>query len=60
MTYTPIEFRRVLKNNGYTPVSGRGKGSHTIYKNGNRTISVGNNYNKMVIRRLIKEYELQV
>lgn len=59
MTYSSIDFERIMKKNGYTRVVGRGKGSHTVYSNGTRTISIGHHYNKMVIKRLIKEYDLE-
>lgn len=58
MTYDERSFHRLMKRNGYTRQTGRGKGSHVIYKNGSRTISIGDKYNRMVIQRLIKEYDL--
>lgn len=51
----------VLKMNGYTLDKHRGKGSHTVYTNGVRCISLGTcNYNRMIFKRLIKEYNLVV
>lgn len=60
MTYTKRDVQRILKANGYTLQSGRGKGSHSIYKNGSRTIALSNSFNKMIFQRLIKEYGLVV
>lgn len=55
------EFERIMKRNGYSRMAQRGKGSHVVYRNGNgRTLSIGDNYNKMVIKRLIKEYALEI
>ena len=54
-----IEFKALMKRNGFVVQPGRGKGSHTVYKKGNRTLSIGHHYNKMVIKRLIKEYGLE-
>ena len=58
MQYNEKDFKKMMKANGYTAVVGRGKGSHTIYRNGSRTLSISNSYNKMIIKRLIKEYGL--
>jgi len=58
MQYNEKDFKKMMKANGYSQVVGRGKGSHTIYRNGNRTLSISNSYNKMIIKRLIKEYGL--
>lgn len=58
MTYTERDFNKLMKLNGYVKQVGRGKGSHTVFKKGNRTISIGDHYNRMVIQRLIKEYGL--
>lgn len=58
MTYTERDFAKLMKLNGYTRQVGRGKGSHVIYKKGSNTISIGDHYNQMVIRRLIKEHDL--
>ena len=60
MTYTKRDVHKILKNNGYSLDPTRGKGSHMIYRRGARTISIGDHYNKMVIKRLIKEYDLVV
>lgn len=60
--YTTREFERILKNNGFQKV--RSNGSHVIYKNGDKTITVVNNQSKgmykMICRRLIKENGLVV
>ena len=58
MTYTERDFNKLMKVNGFVKQTGRGKGSHIIYKKDNQTISIGDSFNKMVIRRLIKEYNL--
>lgn len=55
-TYSRREFERLLIDNRYELV--RCKGSHFVYKKENITISVPKNLNKMVGRRLIKEYNL--
>jgi len=47
---------KILKQNGYILL--RTKGSHFIYSNGNRTISINKDLNMMVARRLIKENQL--
>lgn len=60
MTYSKRDVNEIMKKNGYKLDPNRGKGSHMIYRKGNRTISIGDHYNKMVIKRLIKEYELVV
>ena len=54
--YSKREFEHLLNENGYE--LSRCKGSHFVYKKGNVTISVPKNLNKMVGRRLIKEYNL--
>lgn len=58
-TYSYREFIKILNNNGY--VRDRVSGSHIIYINGSNTISITHNHiNKMIVRRLIKEYNLEV
>lgn len=56
--WTPKEFQRVLKQNGFCIV--RSKGSHIIWKNeNNKTISIpATKVNAMLARRLIKENNL--
>jgi len=49
-------FEKVLKENGYKLI--RTRGSHCIYSNGNRTLTINRDVNRMVAKRLIKEYEL--
>lgn len=49
---------KILKANGFGLV--RIKGSHFMYSNGKRTISINKDLNMMVARRLIKENELIV
>ena len=58
--YSPRQFRRILRNNGF--VYTRSSGDHDIYKNGNgEHISIpANKTNKMLVRRLIKENNLVV
>lgn len=60
MTYNKRSVNALMKKNGFVLDSNRGKGSHMIYKRGNRTISIGVHYNRMVIQRLIKENNLIV
>lgn len=54
--YTKKEFEKLLVNNGFSLQ--RVKGSHFIYKKGTDLISIPKNLNKMISRRLIKEYHL--
>ena len=56
--YNDREFGKLLNNNGYRHV--RTKGSHSVYSNGDRTLTVNKGINRMVVQRLIKEYELEV
>lgn len=51
-------MQRILKDNRYELV--RIRGSHFMYSNGHRTVSVNKDLNMMVAKRLIKEYELCV
>lgn len=60
MTYSQRDVQKLMKKNGFERVPNRGKGSHSIYSNGNRTISICRSCNTMIIRRLIKEYGLTV
>ena len=56
-TYNSREFANVLIKNGYEYL--RCKGDHKIYTNGERKITFNwRSLNKMVARRLIKEYNL--
>lgn len=57
-TYSKREFEQILNNNGYEYI--RCRGSHFIYKKGNRTISLPKNLNKMISKRLIKENALLI
>lgn len=52
------EMQKILKNNGYKYI--RCRGSHFIYSDGNNTIVVNKDLNRMVARRLIKQYQLRV
>lgn len=54
--YTKKDFEKLLISKGFSLQ--RVKGSHFIYKNGTDLISVPKNLNKMISRRLIKEYHL--
>ena len=49
-------FVPILKRNGYR--LDRINGSHFIYSNGNNSITVNKDLNKMVRKRLIKENNL--
>ena len=61
-TWTPREFAKLLRKNGYE--FDHGNGDHMIYRNASgRPISFntrGNGLNRMVAQRLIKEYGLVV
>lgn len=61
-TWTPREFRLLLKDNGYYPMSRQSRGSHIAYYNSekNDTIKVNSQVNKMVARKIIKLHELKV
>ena len=58
--YSPRQFRRILRNNGFTYI--RSNGDHDIYENGSgKHISIpATRTNKMLCRRLIKENGLVV
>ncbi len=56
--YNGREFIKILNNNGFRHI--RTTGSHSIYKKGSQTMAVNKNIKQVVIRRLIKEYELEV
>lgn len=59
-TYLIIEFKRILENNGYHFLR-HAKGDHCIYSNGERAITIKRTHvNKMIARRLIREYDLKV
>ena len=59
-TNSIIEFKRILENNGYRFLR-HAKGDHCIYSNGERTITIKRTHvNKMIARRLIREYDLKV
>ena len=55
-SYSKREFHRVLLDNGFELV--RTRGSHYVFKRGNEEIVTNKDINKMVIRRLIKTYNL--
>ena len=56
MTKEMRGFVPILKRNGYR--LDRINGSHFIYSNGNNSITVNKDLNKMVRKRLIKENNL--
>ena len=56
MTKEMRSFVPILEKNGYHEV--RSNGSHFIYSNGIKQITVNKDLNKMVRRRLIKENSL--
>lgn len=58
--YSPRQFRRILRDNGFYYI--RSSGDHDIYENKNGVhISIPcNRTNKMLVRRLIKENNLVV
>ena len=55
-TFKFKDFQKLLHGNGYRIV--RIHGDHYIFHNGEKHISVNKHLNKMVARRLIKEYNL--
>lgn len=56
--YTPREFACLLRSNGFN--YDRTKGDHVIYYKEGRHISFTvRNLNRMVVQRLIKEYNLR-
>lgn len=55
--YSTKEFQRLLVANGFTFV--RCKGDHFIYKRGNDTIIATKKPNKMMVRRMLKTYDLK-
>ena len=54
--YNFKDFCKMLGKNGYSLA--RINGSHHIYKNNDKTIVVNKDLNRMVCRRLIKDYGL--
>lgn len=60
-TWTAREFETMLRKNGFEYA--RCNGDHKIFKRNGRVITInvrGNGLNRMVARRLIKEYALEV
>lgn len=57
-SYNKREFNRMLIDNGFE--LSRIRGSHYIFKRGNEGIVINKNPNYMVVRRLIKEFNLQI
>lgn len=56
--YSSREFACLLRNNGYS--YDRTKGDHIIYmKNGKHISFTHKHLNRMVVQRLIKEYNLK-
>lgn len=57
--YTPREFDKLLRKNGY--IHDRTRGDHLIYKGGGGTLSFNlRGLNPVVCKRLIKEHALVV
>lgn len=54
--YSDREFKKILRDNGYSFL--RGSGDHLIYSNGKNKITIKKNLNHMIILRLIKENNL--
>jgi len=55
--YSAREFACLLRNNGYS--YDRTKGDHVIYKkNGQLITFTARKLNRMIVKRLIKEYSL--
>ena len=55
-TYKFRDFERLLKSNGF--MLARTSGDHFIYKRGGETAVINTRPNRMICRRLIKEYSL--
>lgn len=55
--YNTKEFQRLLVANGFQLV--RTKGDHFIYKRGNDIITATKEPNKMMVRRMLKTYNLK-
>ena len=55
-SYNTREFHKILIDNGFELV--RQRGSHYIFKRGSEHVTMNRNINLMVIRRLVKEYDL--
>lgn len=55
--YDLQSFRRLLSKNGY--IYDHCTGSHFVYKKGSRSLVINKDVNRMVARRLIKEYGLE-
>ena len=51
------EFEQILKKNGFKFY--RQKGDHLIYKRNSEMIVITKKLNKMIARRLLKEYHLK-
>ena len=54
--YNTNEFKRLLIDNGFEFT--RQKGDHMVYKRGNDVVVTTKKPNKMMIRRMIKTYNL--
>ena len=57
-SYNKREFNNMLINNGFT--LSRIRGSHYVFKRGNESIVINKDPNYIVVRRLIKKYNLQI
>ena len=57
-SYNKRKFNRMLVDNGFE--LSRIRGSHYVFKRGNEEIVINKNPNYMVVRRLIKEFNLQI
>lgn len=57
-SYNTREFHKILIDNGFELV--RQQGSHYIFKRGNQSITMNRDINYMVVRRLVKEYNLNL
>lgn len=57
-TYNYREYLHILKENGF--VFDHQTRGHLIFKRGNETIVTNRFPNKMVVRKMIKEYNLKV
>lgn len=56
--YTPREFTKLLRENGYEKI--RQCGSHAVYKNGTDSITITTRkLNPCISTRLIKEHNLK-
>ena len=57
-SYNTREFHKILIDNGFELV--RQRGSQYIFKRGSEHVTMNRDINYMVVRRLVKEYNLNL